>query len=72
MKRIITYLFFSFFLLAQNLLFAESSHDQFMRSNGKIYVVIGVLISIFIGFVIFMVIMERRLKKLEKELNENG
>ncbi len=58
--------------MTQNSLFAQTAHDAFMRSNGKIYVVIGVLISIFIGLVLFMVIMERRLKKLEKELNENG
>ena len=72
MKETISCIFTFLFLLTQNLLFAQSSHDQFMRSNGKIYVVIGVLISIFIGFVIFMIFMERRLKKLEKELNENG
>lgn len=72
MKETISYIFTFLFLLTQNSLFAQTAHDAFMRSNGKIYVVIGVLISIFIGLVLFMVIMERRLKKLEKELNENG
>lgn len=72
MKRFLSYTLMFLFLLTQNLLFAESSHDQFMRSNGKIYVVIGVIVSIFVGFVLFMLIMERRLKKLEKELKENG
>jgi CcmD family protein len=38
-----------------------------MRSNGKIYVVVGVLVIIFVGIVLYLLSIERRLKKLEKE-----
>jgi len=38
-----------------------------MRSNGKIYVVVGVLMIIFLGLITFMVILDRRLTKLEKK-----
>ncbi|HNQ61514.1 MAG TPA: CcmD family protein [Bacteroidia bacterium] len=37
-----------------------------MRSNGMIYVVIGVLSIIFLGILVFLMIIERRLKALEK------
>jgi len=42
-----------------------------MRSNGKIYVVVGVVMIIFTGLIIFMVSTERKVSKLEREfLNE--
>lgn len=41
-----------------------------MRSNGKIFVVVGVLLIIFLGLTSFMVILERKLSKLEKKASE--
>lgn len=38
-----------------------------MRSNGKIYVVVAVLVLIFIGILLFLLRIERRLNRLEKE-----
>ena len=44
-----------------------------MRSNGKIYVVVGVVMVIFAGMIIFMVNTERKVSKLEQEfLDEKG
>tara|TARA_B100001093_G_C26768879_1_gene989146 strand:- start:1188 stop:1385 length:198 start_codon:yes stop_codon:yes gene_type:complete len=37
-----------------------------MRSNGKIYVVVAVLSTIFIGLMIYLYSMDRRIKNLEK------
>lgn len=42
---------------------------EVMRSEGKIYIVIGVLMIIFIGFIIFLVRLDRRIAKMEKEEN---
>ncbi|HAP01768.1 MAG TPA: CcmD family protein [Bacteroidetes bacterium] len=42
-----------------------------MRSNGKIYVVVSVLIIIFTGITAFLISQEIRLRKLEKKINEN-
>lgn len=39
--------------------------DQ-MRSDGMIYVVIAVLCIVFTGIVVFLLMIERRLRKLEK------
>ncbi|MCC5943720.1 MAG: CcmD family protein [Bernardetiaceae bacterium] len=40
------------------------------RQEGKIYVVVAVLTTIFIGITLYLLLMERRLRKIEKELNE--
>jgi CcmD family protein len=67
MQKILATLFVSVFTLVSA--FAQSADSpDFMRSTGKIYVVVGVLAMTFIGIVLFLISIERRLKKLE----ENG
>jgi len=41
--------------------------DQF-RSDGKIYVVISVIALIFISLVAFLIYLERKVSRIEKEL----
>ena len=38
-----------------------------MRSNGKIYVVVAVLAVIFIGLLLFLIRIDRKVSRLEKE-----
>jgi len=38
-----------------------------MRSEGKIYVVVALLAAVYIGIAIYMLILERRVKKIERE-----
>ena len=38
-----------------------------MRSNGKIYVVVGVLSVILAGLLIFLMNIDKRVRKIEKE-----
>ncbi|SFE79184.1 hypothetical protein SAMN05518672_110102 [Chitinophaga sp. CF118] len=40
--------------------------NEFFRSNDKIYVIVGVLLIIFIGIVIFLISLERKISKLER------
>lgn len=37
-----------------------------LRANGKIYVVVAVLVTILIGIVLYLVRLDRKIKKLEK------
>lgn len=37
-----------------------------MRSNGKIYVVVLVLATIFVGIIAYLIRLERKIKKLEQ------
>ena len=65
MKRLINILFLALMpllSLAQDVEMADT-----MRSNGKIYVVVGVIAIIFVGLLVYMVMLDRRLSKLEKE-----
>lgn len=47
--------------------FGVSAQDMAteMRSNGKIYVVVFVLATIFAGIFAFLIYLERKIKKLE-------
>jgi CcmD family protein len=58
-------LLFSLFITASALAQGDSASADFMRSNLKMYVVVAVLLIIFLGIVVFLVSLERRLKKLE-------
>ena len=40
-----------------------------MRSDGKIYVVIAVLAIILFGLIVYLITIDRKLGKLEKEIN---
>lgn len=59
-----------FFILCNLVLFAQDMADE-MRKNGKIYVVVAVLVAIFIGIIIYLIRLDRKLSKLEKETNTN-
>jgi CcmD family protein len=43
-----------------------------MRSNGKIYVVVAVLLIILIGLFIYLINLDRKLSRLEKEAKLQG
>lgn len=37
-----------------------------LRSNGKIYVVVAVIVTIFTGIILYLIRLDRKLTKLEK------
>lgn len=38
-----------------------------MRANGKIYVVVGIILIVLIGFIAYLISLDRKLTRLEKE-----
>ena len=42
-----------------------------MRSNGKIYVVVAVLLIILFGLIIFLIRIDRKVSRLEKKQEKN-
>jgi len=61
------------YLLTLLLLLPFLSHAQqntemadTFRSNGKIYVVVLVICTIFAGIILFLVFLERKIKRLER------
>ena len=64
MKKLIAVfalLLFMFFGNAQEVTMADS-----MKDNGKIYVVIAVMLTILAGLVLYLVRLDRKISKLEK------
>ena len=57
-------LFSSFIASSQNVQMVET-----MRSEGKIYVVIAVLAVILVGLFLYLITIDRKVSKLEKEAN---
>ncbi len=43
-----------------------------MRSEGKIYVVVGIILIILTGLIVYLVALDRKVKKLESLLGEKN
>ena len=57
-------------LCINTVLFAQAKEVQMadtMRSNGKIYIVVTVCLTILIGLFLYVFSLDRKLSKLEKE-----
>lgn len=69
-KRILSLVFLlsALFSSAQQPVAAPEMADTF-RSDGKIYVVITVIGMIFVALVVFLIVLERKVSKLEKQIN---
>lgn len=48
---------------------AATPVQDFFQSTGKIYVVFAVILSIFVGIILFLVRIERRINRLENQIN---
>jgi len=58
---ILTFIFFTFFANAQDVKMADV-----MKENGKIYVVIAVMLTILAGLILYLIRLDRKISKLEK------
>ena len=58
-----------FLIIHLPLVQAQGNRD-FMRETGKINVVVGVILLIFMGIVWYLVRLDRKLTKLEYQLND--
>lgn len=48
---------------------AQETGPDFMRATGKIYVVVAVILTIFLGIILFLVFIDKKLTKLENQIN---
>jgi len=54
-------------LCSSTLLFAQEKTEEVMRSNGKIYVVVAVCLTILIGLIVYVFLVDRKISKIEKD-----
>lgn len=73
-KKLLGFIAFCSLLLASLFSFGQETNKvdmaEAMRNNGKIYVVVAVIAIIFIGLIIFLITIDRKVKKLEKQMDE--
>lgn len=60
------------FFLATSSLLAQDNSPDFLRSMGKMYVVVAVIVAVFLGIILFLVFLDRRLTKIENQINDHG
>jgi len=71
MKKIVKLLFVFVFSTTSTQLFAQVAEmADTMRSEGKIYVVVAILLVILLGLITFLVMTDRKVSKLEKRLEK--
>ncbi len=58
-----------YFLLLSQWAMAQESQSM-MESNGKIYVVLATVLAIYIGIMIFLLLIERKLSNLERQIKD--
>lgn len=65
----------AFFLCLSTFLFAQPGGDvemaDTMRQNGKIYVVVAVVLTILVGLLLYLVRLDRKISKLEKNTHNH-
>ena len=70
MKKIVSlFLLFSVTLSAQS---QEVEMADSMRSNGKIYGVVAIMLVILLGLLIYLVSIDKKVSRLEKKLEGKG
>lgn len=60
------FLLINFLCIAQDTTGTVDMADT-MRSNGKIYVVLAVILAIFSGIIIYLIRLDKKMSRLEKE-----
>ena len=68
-KHSILFTAMSILLILPGSLSAESSAIDFLRSTGKIYSVIAVIVVIILGIAFFLYRIDNKLTKLENRIN---
>ncbi len=67
--KISTIFILSLLLLVQNVMAQNNAPVEMadaMRDSGKIYVVVAVMSIVFIGLIVYLFTIDKRLKKVEK------
>jgi len=64
LSALLLLLFISFAAFAQD---DKQTMADTMRSNGRIYVVVAVIVTILIGLILYVIRLDRKITRLEKD-----
>ena len=63
-----SFLLFSLYSFAQNMDIKTEEPSDFMHSNGKIFVVMAVVVTIVTGLLIYLINLDRKIRKIERKI----
>jgi heme/copper-type cytochrome/quinol oxidase subunit 2 len=69
-KLIAIVTFLAAFLFSHTSTAQQPEMADTMRSEGKIYVVVAILLIIFTGMIVYLVMLDRKVTRIEKKLPE--
>lgn len=62
-----------YLLLVLTISFGANAQDpemaDVMRSNGKIYVIVGIILIVLVGLIAYLFVLDRKITRLENKLN---
>ncbi len=67
LKRIVSVMLLALLSVAVHAQTATEEPADFMRSSGKIYVVVAVVVTILLGLFLYVFNLDRKISKLEKK-----
>ncbi|MFK7953657.1 MAG: CcmD family protein [Ekhidna sp.] len=70
MSKYLKQILVSFFLIVSLASYSQVEMADNFRGEGKIYIVIGVILIILAGFFVLLFRLDNKTKKLEKEVKE--
>lgn len=71
LKTVLTFFSFQIFSMhsfAQNMDIKTEEPSDFMHSNGKIFVVMAVVVTIVTGLLIYVINLDRKIRKIERKI----
>ncbi len=73
MKAVIKRILPVLFLFATSVALAQQEVEMAdtMRSNGKIYVLVSIILVVLTGILIYLITIDRKVSRMEKRLPEN-
>lgn len=69
-KLLVILTFLTAFLFSNASTAQQPEMADTMRSEGKIYVVVAILLIIFTGMIVYLVMLDRKVTRIEKKLTE--
>lgn len=71
MKKLLAILTLTFSFVACFAQEQEPEMADVMRSNGKIYVVVGVILIVLTGLFIYLFVLDKKITRLERKIEDN-
>ena len=68
MKNLSKLFVFFMLLLSQSVFAQDAEMADVMRANGKIYVVVAIIMVVFTGLIVYLTVVDRKITRLEKKM----